>query len=313
MEPVISVAMATYNGENFIIEQLESILDQSMKVHEIIIHDDISKDNTAAVIQKYIEEKNLADIVKFSVNTRNLGYASNFVSALRETTGDYVFFCDQDDIWTKTRVEDMIAVMEENKEIGLLGSEFEPFKCSEDAPDVPGWELAKFRNDGSVEKLEFNSENIFIGCQGCTMVLRRDFLNMVDSYWYKGWAHDEYVWKLALAMDKLYFFHKTTLKRRLHSSNVTLHKEHKNEQRLKYLTDLKRSHEATKSFVANSSEVEDNKTKEKLLARHIKATDLRIALIKDKKLFNSIRLLGYMDCYHKKRSIPVELLMALRK
>ena len=181
MEPVISVAMATYNGEKFIEEQLDSILDQTVKVNEIIIHDDISSDNTKAVVQKYIEDKGLSGIVKFSVNAKNLGYASNFMSALWETTGDYIFFCDQDDIWTSTRVEDMVRVMEENKEIALLGSEFEPFKCSEDAPDVPRWELSKFRNDGSIEKMQFNSENIFIGCQGCTMVMRRDFLEEIKE------------------------------------------------------------------------------------------------------------------------------------
>ena len=113
-------------------------------------------------------------------------------------------------------------------------------------------------------------------------------------------------------MDKLYFLHKTTLKRRLHSSNVTLHKEHKNEQRLKYLSDLYKSHEMTNKFIDESDDVADREYKKKLLDRHIKATRFRIELIEDKKLFNSIRLLGYMDCYHKKRSIPVELLMAFR-
>lgn len=313
MKPHISVAMATYNGENYIIEQLESILDQSMKVDEIIIHDDISKDNTAAVVEKYIEAKGLSDIVKFSVNEKNLGYASNFVSALLETSGDYVFFCDQDDIWTRTRVQDMVQVMEENKEIALLGSEFEPFKCSQDAPDVPSWELARFKDDGSVEKLSFNSENIFIGCQGCTMLMTRPFLGDIKDYWYEGWAHDEYVWKLALSMDRLYFFHKTTLKRRLHSSNVTLHKEHKNEQRVRYLTELKKSHEATKRFISECADVTDKEFKTRLMDRHIKATGLRLDLIEHRKILNSIRLLGYMDCYHKRRSIPVELLMAFRR
>ncbi|WP_029233674.1 glycosyltransferase [Butyrivibrio sp. VCB2006] len=313
MKPVISVAIATYNGEKFILEQLESIIRQTRKVDEIIIHDDISKDQTVAVVNDYIKSNNLEGLIKITVNEKNLGYASNFISALRETNGDYVFFCDQDDIWIDTRVEEMIGVMENNPEIGLLGSEFEPFKCSEDAPDVPKWELAKFKNDGSVERLTFNSENIFIGCQGCTMVMRRNFMDAIDSFWYEGWAHDEYAWKLALSMDRLFFYHKTTLKRRLHSNNVTLHKEHKNEQRLKYLYDLKKSHEQTYWFIQEYLKNEKDKlNKGKLLKKHIKATELRIALIENRKLVNSVLLLAYTDCYHKRRSIPVELMMAIR-
>ncbi len=309
MKPKISVAMATYNGAKFINEQLQSIIDQSLPVDEVIIRDDISSDNTAKVVNKFIKSHHLEDKFDLKVNAQNLGYASNFIEALRCTTGDYVFFCDQDDIWLPDRVKDMISVLEQNEDALMIGSEFEPFKSSVDAPDVPKWELSKFRNDGTLEKLQFNSENIFIGCQGCTMVMRRSFLNLVDEYWYTGWAHDEFVWKLALSMDGLYFYHAVTLKRRLHSSNVTLHKEHKNEQRLRYLKDLKKSHEKTLEFIENNK-LEDYK--KKMLYRHIKATKMRIDLIENKKLSNSIVLLGYTDCYHKKRSIPVELVMALK-
>ena len=310
MKHFISVAMATYNGEKFIEEQLESILNQSCPVDEIIIRDDISSDNTAAVIQAFIRNKGIEDKVDFKVNEKNLGYASNFMSALKQTRGDYVFFCDQDDIWPEDRVENMIAALESTPDAVMIGSEFEPFKCDDDAPDVPNWELSKFVNDGSMEKLEFNSANIFIGCQGCTMAMKRDFLDKIDGYWYEGWAHDEYVWKLALSMGGLYFFHKATLKRRLHSNNVTLHKEHQKEKRLKYLEDLKKSHEKTLKFISDTEGF--NCDKATLLRRHIKATDLRIDLIRKRMLINSLILLAYGDCYHKKRSMPVEFLMAFR-
>ena len=310
MKHFISVAMATYNGEKFIEEQLESILKQTYPVDEIIIRDDISSDNTAAVIQAFIKNKKIEDIVDFKINEKNLGYGSNFMSALRQTRGEYVFFCDQDDIWPEDRVECMMNALESTPDAVMIGSEFEPFKCDDDAPDVPNCELSKFKNDESMEKLEFNSANIFIGCQGCTMAMKRDFLNKISGYWYDGWAHDEYVWKLALSMGGLYVFHKVTLKRRLHSNNVTLHKEHQKEKRLKYLEDLKKSHEMTLKFVSDTEGV--NSEKARLLRRHIKATDLRINLIRKRLLYNSLILLAYSDCYHKKRSMPVEFLMAFR-
>ncbi len=317
MSTSISVAMATYNGANFIIEQLDSIMNQTMPVDEVVIQDDISYDNTVCVIQKYVAENGFEDRIHIDVNEKNLGYASNFIKALRKTTGKYVFFCDQDDIWVNDRVEKMVRVLKEHPEAELIGSEFKPFKSSSDAPDVPRWELKKFKNDGSLEKLDFNSENIFIGCQGCTMAMRRSFLDKISDYWYEDWAHDEYVWKLALADDSLFFFHAVTLNRRLHSSNVTLHKEHEKEKRLKYLKDLQKSHEQTVSYLTDqigkggvSKPAGDRYIN--TLNRHIYATKLRTELIRNKKLLNSIRLLGYLDCYHKRRSVPVELMMALR-
>ena len=305
----ISVAIAAYNGEKFIEEQLQSILDQTMAVDDVIICDDRSSDNTAAVASEFIKKNKLDEKFSFSINEENLGYASNFVHALRKTTGDYVFFCDQDDIWVNDRVERMVDVLEKHPEAELIGSEFEPFKCSEDAPDPQKWELATFRNDDSLEKLEFNSKNIFIGCQGCTMAMRRSFLDDVDGYWYKGWAHDEFVWKLALVRGTLFFYHRVTMRRRLHSSNVTLHKEHENEKRLKYLRALKQSHITTKEYICDNKCGSD---KAKLMDRHIAATQMRIDLIEKKKLVNFFKLFAFTDCYHKKRSIPVELLMALR-
>lgn len=311
MKYFISVAMATYNGEKFIEEQLDSILNQTLPVSEIIIRDDISKDNTAEVIQTYIKNKGLEDKIDFKVNEKNLGYASNFMGALKETKGDYIFFCDQDDIWPTDRVELMIKALVDFPDALMIGSEFEPFKYDDDAPEVPRWELSKFKNDGSMEKLSFNSKNIFIGCQGCTMVMKKSFLNTIWSYWNDGWAHDEFVWKMALSLEGMYFFHRVTLKRRLHSNNVTLHKEHQKEKRIKYLEELKKSHERTLEFISDTEG--SNNYKVALLKRHIKATDLRIKLIRNKRLVNALILLAFSDCYHKKRSMPVELLMAIKQ
>ena len=297
----ISVAMATYNGADFITEQLQSILNQTKQVDEVIICDDRSKDNTVEVIEKFVADNNCADKIKIWVNEKNLGYASNFIKALRKTTGAYVFFCDQDDIWIENRVEKMLENMEENPSIMLLGSEFTSFSSSSDAPSVPKWEQKMYTNDQSIERLSFSPENIFIGAQGCTMCMRRDFLNIIDKYWYEGWAHDEYVWKLALCLDGLYMYHSYTLKRRLHSNNVTMRKMRDVKKRIIFLEELLKSHKQTYQF---AKDIGLSKDKLKLLDRNIKATNLRIELLRDKKYFNTIKLLfGYFNCYHKSRSI----------
>lgn len=306
----ISVAMATYNGARYVEEQLESIRVQTMPVDEVRICDDCSSDRTVEVVQTYIREHGLEGSWSIEVNSRNLGYASNFMKAVGQTTGEYVFFCDQDDIWIEDRVERMIGLMEQHADMLLLGSEFESFVSSKDAPSVPGWEQKMMRHDESLQKMAYNPANIFIGCQGCTMCMRRELLDRAMPYWYTGWAHDESVWKLALCMDGLYMYHSYTLKRRLHSNNVTMHKVRDISKRLKYLTELQDSHMATLKY---ARENDLTQSRIALLEKNIRATRLRIELLQNKKLWNIVPLtLGYRECYHKCRAIPVELMMAVK-
>ena len=93
-----SIVMATYNGAEYLYEQLDSIRDQSLKADEVIICDDCSKDNTVAMLKEYVEKNSLGDSWKIIENEENLGYANNFHKALMLAQGDYIFFSDQDDI-----------------------------------------------------------------------------------------------------------------------------------------------------------------------------------------------------------------------
>ena len=77
-----SVVIATYNGEKFIEEQLDSILNQSYIPDEIIIFDDGSSDNTVNVINDYINKKNIGNICKLVKNEINKGYAKNFFDGM---------------------------------------------------------------------------------------------------------------------------------------------------------------------------------------------------------------------------------------
>ncbi|MFQ8981360.1 MAG: glycosyltransferase [Waltera sp.] len=141
----ISVAMATYNGARFITEQLDSIRLQSLPVDQVILRDDGSSDQTLEIVREYLETYELAPAWRITQNGKRLGYAENFRAAVEETDGDYVFFCDQDDIWEPDRVEDMVSEMEKRREILVLGSEFVPFTVDPDAPSVSRSVLKSFR------------------------------------------------------------------------------------------------------------------------------------------------------------------------
>lgn len=306
----ISVALATYNGARFITEQLDSVRQQSLPVDQVILRDDGSSDQTTEIVRKYLDTYGLIPAWRITQNEKRLGYAENFKAAVEETDGDYVFFCDQDDIWEKDRVENMVKQMEEHRKIQVLGSEFIPFTVDPDAPSVSRRVLKSFRGDGTLEHVTWSPANIFIGSEGCTMCLRREFLEQTKEYWYPGWAHDEYAWKLALCMDGCYILHSVTLRRRMHSGNVSKRKMRDLDKRVAFFRELRKSHEATLRFAEDLGMPEEAK---ELLRRNIRATALRIELMEQRKLWNIVPLAWkYRDCYHSKKSLPVEFALALR-
>ena len=107
MTPTTEVIVCTYNGAPFIIEQLQSIAAQTVRVDKVSIYDDRSSDDTVARVQEFINDLAPDDRVSFSVhvNPHNLGYARNFMAAIGAATEDILFLCDQDDKWEVQKVE----------------------------------------------------------------------------------------------------------------------------------------------------------------------------------------------------------------
>ncbi|MDY6398838.1 MAG: glycosyltransferase [Treponema sp.] len=99
---MISVAMATYNGEKHLKEQIDSILNQTIQVDEIVITDDNSSDKTVEILSQYAE---INTRIKFFVNAERLGFKKNFEKAISLCTGDFIALSDQDDIWLPNHIE----------------------------------------------------------------------------------------------------------------------------------------------------------------------------------------------------------------
>ena len=90
--PRVSIAMATFNGERFVREQLESILAQSVSDFELVISDDTSTDGTWEILQEYSEKDNRIRIYR---NNLNLGFKRNFEQAIRLCQADFIALSDQ--------------------------------------------------------------------------------------------------------------------------------------------------------------------------------------------------------------------------
>lgn len=100
---MISVCIATYNGAKYINKQLGSVLKQLGKDDEVIVSDDHSIDDTVQIIRNLNDHR-----VKIFFNPGDPGYSSNFENAILQSTGDYIFICDQDDVWIDGKVSKMM-------------------------------------------------------------------------------------------------------------------------------------------------------------------------------------------------------------
>ena len=99
---MISIAMTTYNGAQYIKEQIESILNQTIQDFELIICDDCSSDNTFELLQEYASKDSRITALR---NDKNLGFKRNFEKVIGLCKGDYIALSDQDDIWFPNHLE----------------------------------------------------------------------------------------------------------------------------------------------------------------------------------------------------------------
>jgi glycosyltransferase involved in cell wall biosynthesis len=114
----ISIALATYNGENYLTEQLQSYVSQIRLPDELIICDDVSSDGTLAILTEF--QKVAPFKVQIIKNEKNLGYTNNFGKALSLCTGDIVFFSDQDDVWLDNKISTVIGAFDKNPNISVI-------------------------------------------------------------------------------------------------------------------------------------------------------------------------------------------------
>ncbi len=104
---MISVCIATYNGEAFVLEQLQSILKQLGSDDEVIISDDHSNDRTLELIRGLNDSR-----ITVMLNSLENGYTRNFENALLHSKGDIIFLADQDDVWADNKVQVVLQALE---------------------------------------------------------------------------------------------------------------------------------------------------------------------------------------------------------
>ena len=203
--------MATYNGESFLRDQLDSIYTQTTLPHEVIVIDDCSDDNTVQILNEYHELMGL----KYYINKKNVGINQSFEIAIRKCSGDYVMICDQDDIWLPEKVKISLQKMVEIESDNL------PSLITSSHIDID--EEGKILSSMRVIK---DSENIASALlrnsmQGCTLMLNKSLAsNILPLPREEGVMYDAYIGITAFMIGKKFDIMKPLMYYRHHGNNV---------------------------------------------------------------------------------------------
>jgi glycosyltransferase involved in cell wall biosynthesis len=120
MQPSVSVIMATYNGQEYLAQAIESALRQTYPSLELVIVDDCSSDESARVVERYLSDGRIS----FVRNARNVGVAASRNRALTLATGELITFLDQDDVWLPHKLEIQVAAIKAHPEVGLMHADY---------------------------------------------------------------------------------------------------------------------------------------------------------------------------------------------
>lgn len=223
----ISIAMTTYNGADYLLEQLESLRTQSLMADEVIIVDDCSTDNTVDLIDMYIQKYHLDHWILIK-NSSNIGWRKNFRKALKETTGDVVFLCDQDDVWNKDKISLMVKEFNKSPSIELLASNYEILDFGRnDKIKIRDVEL----DNGAIVPFSLKNKSISVMRPGCTFAVKRELIVLLEKYDIDRFGHDNILWNLAMIRGTLYLYLKRLIHFRRHETSASAPNQSLNRER----------------------------------------------------------------------------------
>jgi glycosyltransferase involved in cell wall biosynthesis len=203
--PKISVCIATYNGEKYIKEQLDSILPQLPNDAEVIISDDSSTDNTVQIIESFNDSR-----IHVWPNQKFRSPIFNFENALKHSHGDYIFLSDQDDVWMPDRIKKMLPLL---NEFDLVVSDCKVVNDNQEVLMESFFERVKARK-GFLRNLIQRSSYI-----GCCMAFKRKVLEKALPFPKNIPMHDFWIAMLAEILFKIKFIHEPLVLYRRHASN----------------------------------------------------------------------------------------------
>lgn len=286
--PSVAVLMSSYNGEKYIEEQIESILNQKNVRVELFIRDDGSTDDTITILQKYKSDK----CIHITIGEENVGPANGFMQLLYHIDGfDYYSFADQDDIWLENKLFMAIKMIKEHETPALYCSNQIIYKNGKQY----GLRYKEKLNLSLVTTLFSNQVS------GCTMVLNKALASALRQEGARPRSkvlamrmHDTWVITAAYAIGTVIYDSNSYILYRVHEGNTVGTKNDdmslvsriklvtiafKNKQNLSY-----RSVYAAELLRCFPGLKDGEKPKLELLATYKKSIKAKVSLLRDKKI-----------------------------
>jgi glycosyltransferase involved in cell wall biosynthesis len=213
----ISVALCTYNGERFLLEQLASVEQQTRVPDELVVCDDRSIDRTVEIVREFAASVSFP--VKIVQNAATLGSTRNFEHAIRLCEGDLIALSDQDDIWYPNRLQRSEQEFLAHPQAGLVFSDADLIDEQNRLLGKTLWQRLDFAGkrmqDLLAGRLVVLAKHRFV--TGATVMFRadlRDRLLPVGA----GWIHDEWITLLVAALSDLRPIDEPLIRYRIHGS-----------------------------------------------------------------------------------------------
>lgn len=218
--PKVDVLLATYEGEKFLEEQIDSILAQSHTNMRIIIRDDASQDMTPNIIQKYTER--YPEKIMFIQGKGRIGVKANFSKLMEYSSASYIMFSDQDDIWMPKKIEKTLSCMRAME----LEYGNHPFLVHTDLVVVDEclkilnrsfWKYAHIKPIHEETLNRLLSQNVVTGC---TMMANRPLIEIAKPIPEEAFMHDWWMALTAAAFGKIGVINEPTMYYRQHKQNA---------------------------------------------------------------------------------------------
>lgn len=231
---MVSVCLATYNGEKYLREQLDSIICQLSDTDELIISDDGSGDATIDIVKSYHDNR-----IRLFENKGKHGFISNFENALKQSVGEIILLSDQDDIWKPNKVR---VVTDSLKSCDLVVHDAE-------LVDKEGRSIGKTYYQTMHKHTGFVANLLKPRFLGCCMAFNRKVLNKALPLVERR-GHDYWIGMIAIIGFKVSFVDDILISYRRHGGNVTTSSE-KSDKSLykKYLKRLNMIYELLRRII----------------------------------------------------------------
>lgn len=241
----VCVLMSTYNGEKYLNEQMDSILNQKNIEVDILVRDDGSTDNTLNILKEYIKKyKNISYYT--GTNLRSAKSFMNLLFTAKEY--NYYAFSDQDDVWDKNKLYVAVSKLKEGYNLyggkkSIVDSELKKMNCEDEIP------------------FSLNLGSVILRCRiaGCTMVFDKKLREELLKYNPKVLSmHDSWVLKVAASIGKIFYDQKEYILYRQHSNNVVGAKKNFIKQFKERILNLKKRKEQSSVRILMARELYDN-------------------------------------------------------